>query len=154
MLLQLHSVDDGQGDEIVAPLIDAFQGVPCQVLAVEEDNGLESMPEEASETPVSEGRVIEKELAKAGVLQVLENVSKGITDGHFLLVANPQELLTKLYWQMQLFLKCVFVIWSILVLSAWSKLVLHHLKGEGARREAVCEDLLVVDTKPGKTSQG
>ena len=152
MLLQLHSVDDGQGDEIVAPLIDAFQGVPCQVLAVEEDNGLESMPEEASETPVSEGRVIEKELAKAGVLQVLENVSKGITDGHFLLVANPQELLTKLYWQMQLFLKCVFVIWSILVLSAWSKLVLHHLKGEGARREAVCEDLLVVDTKPGKTS--
>jgi len=126
VLLQLHSVDDGQGDEIVAPLIDAFQGVPCQVLAVEEDNGLESMPEEASETPVSEGRVIEKELAKAGVLQVLENVSKGITDGHFLLVANPQELLTKLYWQMQLF-----------------------LKGEGARREAVCEDLLVVDTKPG-----
>ena len=154
MLLQLHSVDDGQGDEIVAPLIDAFQGVPRQVLAVEEDNGLESMPEEASETPVSEGRVIEKELAKAGVLQVLENVSKGITDGHFLLVANPQELLTKLYWQMQLFLKCVFVIWSILVLSAWSKLVLRHLKGEGARREAVCEDLLVVDTKPGKTSQG
>ena len=114
VLLQLHSVDDGQGDEIVTPLIDALEGVPRQVLAVEEDNGLESMPEEASETPVSEGRVIEEELAQAGVLQVFENVSKCITDGHFLLVTNPQELLTKLHRQMQLVLN---VIWSTLVLE-------------------------------------
>ena len=114
VLLQLHSVDDGQGDEIVTPLIDALEGVPRQVLAVEEHNSLESMPEEASQPPVSEGRVIEEELAQAGVLQVFENVSKCITDGHFLLVTNPQELLTKLHRQMQLVLN---VIWSTLVLD-------------------------------------
>jgi len=38
-------------------------------------------------------------------LQIFENVGKGITDSNPLLVANPQELLTKLYWQMQLVLK-------------------------------------------------
>ena len=55
MLLQLHSVDNGQGDKIVAPLIDALQGVPRQVLAVEEHDSPESMHEEASQSPVSEG---------------------------------------------------------------------------------------------------
>ena len=44
VLLQLHSVDDGQGDEIVAPLIYAFKGVPRQVLAVEQHNSPEPMP--------------------------------------------------------------------------------------------------------------
>ena len=55
VLLQLDSVDDGQGDKIVAPLIDALEGVPRQVLTVEEHNCPESMSEKASEASVSEG---------------------------------------------------------------------------------------------------
>ena len=109
MLLQLNCVDDGESDEVVAPLIDTFKGVPSQVLAVEEHNSLEPMPEEASQPPISEGRVIEEELSEAGVLQVFENVTKGITDCHFLLVANLQELLTKFHWQMQLVLDLYFL---------------------------------------------
>ena len=55
VLLQLNGVDDGQGDKIVAPLIDALEGVPRQVLTVEEHNCPESMSEKASEASVSEG---------------------------------------------------------------------------------------------------
>ena len=54
VLLQLDSVDDGQGDKIVAPLIDALEGVPRQVLTVEEHDSPESMSEKASEPSVSE----------------------------------------------------------------------------------------------------
>ena len=97
MLVQVHSVDDGEGDQVVAPLVDAFQGLPGQVGAVEQDNRPESMSEEVSQPSVSDRRFKEVELSKAGVLQVFENMSKGITDWEFFLVTDSQELLAKLH---------------------------------------------------------
>ena len=97
LLVQIHSVDDGEGDQVVAPLVDAFQGLPGQVGAVEQDNRPESMSEEVSQPSVSDRRFKEVELTEAGVLQVFENVSKGITDWESFLVTDSQELLAKLH---------------------------------------------------------
>ena len=97
VLVQVHSVDDGEGDQVVAPLVDAFQGLPSQVGAVEQDNRPESMSEEVSQPSVGDRRFKEVKLAEAGVLQVFENVSKGITDWESFLVTDSQELLAKLH---------------------------------------------------------
>ena len=97
VLVQVHSVDDGEGDQVVAPLVDALQGLPGQVGAVEQDNRPESMSEEVSQPSVGDRRFKEVELAEARVLQVFENVSKGITDWESFLVTDSQELLAKLH---------------------------------------------------------
>ena len=54
MLVQVHSVDDGEGDQVVAPLVDALQGLPGQVGAVEQDNRPESMSDEVSQPSVGD----------------------------------------------------------------------------------------------------
>ena len=97
VLVQVHSVDDGEGDQVVAPLVDALQGLPGQVGAVEQDNRPESMSEEVSQPSVGDRRFKEVKLAEARVLQVFENVSKGITDWESFLVTDSQELLAKLH---------------------------------------------------------
>ena len=97
VLVQVHSVDDREGDQVVAPLVDAFQGLPGQVGAVEQDNRSESMSEEVSQPSVGDRRFKEVKLAEARVLQVFENVSKGITDWESFLVTDSQELLAKLH---------------------------------------------------------
>ena len=55
------------------------------------------MSEEVSQSSVGDRRFKEVELSKAGVLQVFENMSKGITDWEFFLVTDSQELLAKLH---------------------------------------------------------
>ena len=54
VLVQVHSVDDGEGDQVVAPLVDAFQGLSGQVGAVEQDNRPEPMSEEVSQPSVGD----------------------------------------------------------------------------------------------------